>query len=98
MSYRQSLYPPPNSDNSQALQQLVDKQRQVELYHNILNHSQTLLDNYTRLYENYNLLVGGSEGMSCLVFVRRALTSRPLDPKFNPPLSPLSLSEQLSET
>ena len=70
MSYRQSLYPgaSTNSLNTSttpspsAINSLLDKQRQVEHFHQILKHSQNLLELYKGYSDKYHVLVGGSEG------------------------------------
>lgn len=71
--YRQSLYPggasslssttsaPPSQS---AVSALADKQRQVAHFHDLLKHSQNLVQLYEAYAEKYHLLVGGSEGIS----------------------------------
>lgn len=71
MSYRQSLYPGASTSglgnssttpSPSAINSLVDKQRQVQHFHQILKHSENLLRLYQGYADKYNVLVGGSEG------------------------------------
>jgi len=69
MSYRQSLYPGASLSSSSAtpsasaVSNLSDKQRQVQHFHQIHQHSQNLLQLYQSYADKYNVLVGGSECM-----------------------------------
>ncbi|GAA5910287.1 uncharacterized protein JCM6883_001142 [Sporobolomyces salmoneus] len=75
MSYRQSLYPSSSSTlgnsattpSPSAINSLLDKQRQVQHFHQILKHSQNLLQLYEGYTEKYNVLVGGSEAVGDVV-------------------------------
>ncbi|GAA5958099.1 hypothetical protein JCM3765_002809 [Sporobolomyces pararoseus] len=75
MSYRQSLYPGAStnslntstSPSPSAINSLLDKQRQVEHFHQILKHSENLLELYKGYSDKYHVLVGGSEAVGDVV-------------------------------
>ncbi|GAA5932791.1 uncharacterized protein JCM15063_002204 [Sporobolomyces koalae] len=76
MSYRQSLYPggsvggslaASSTPSASAVTALADKQRQVQHFHQILQHSQNLLELYQAYADKYHVLVGGSESVGDVV-------------------------------
>ncbi|GAA5877608.1 hypothetical protein JCM16303_003398 [Sporobolomyces ruberrimus] len=76
MSYRQSLYPGASTSglgnssttpSPSAINSLVDKQRQVQHFHQILKHSENLLRLYQGYADKYSVLVGGSEAVGDVV-------------------------------
>ncbi|GAA6062451.1 hypothetical protein JCM10212_005354 [Sporobolomyces blumeae] len=77
MSYRPSLYPGsllgPSSSSSSSLASpsavslLADKQREVEHFHDILTHSENMLQLYEQYADKYKVLVQGSDAVGDVV-------------------------------